>query len=97
MTISLIIGIVMTLLIWLCSDLLAGTVPLLMFNLTGILRIPGGIVTLVIVSTISPQRSWQAIHEVSPYSYFTYAGNFLFYFFLSYFIQILVGKFKKEL
>jgi len=95
MIISLIIGFVITFLIWLCRDLLAGTVPLLIFNLTGILRIPGGVVTLVIIAIISPPRSWQAIHEVSPYSYFTYAGNFLFYFFLSYLIQFLIVRFKK--
>ena len=97
MIISLFIGIIITFLIWLCRDLLGGTVPLLIFNLTGILRIPGEILVLVIIAIISPQRSWQAIHDVSPFSYFMYAGNFLFYFFLSFLIQFLVGKFKKKI
>ena len=95
MIISLVAGSVMTILIWLCRDLLTGTVPLLIFNLMGILRIPGGIVTLVIIALISPENSWQAIHEVPPYSYFAYAGNFLFYFFLSYLIQFMLVKLRK--
>ena len=95
MIISIIIGAVITLSIWLCRDLLAGTVPLFVFNLAGILGIPGTIGTLLIVGIFSSQKSWQAIHGVTPYSYFAYGGNFLFYFFVSCLIQILIHKFKK--
>lgn len=94
MVISLIVGVAITILIWVCHDLLGKTVPLLLFNLMGILRIPGIIITSIIVAIILPQKSWQAIHEVSPFSYFTYAGNFLFYFFLSYLIQFLIVRSK---
>ena len=96
MIISLCIGVLITFLIWLCRDLLTGTIPLLIFNLMGILSIPGGIITLVITGIISPQRGWQAIHEVSPYNYFTYAGNFFFYFLISYLIQLLIVRLKKK-
>ncbi len=95
MVISLIVGVAITFLIWICHDLLGGTVPLLIFNLMGILRIPGIVITFIITAIILPQKSWQAIHEVSPFSYFTYAGNFLFYFLLSYLIQFLIIRFKK--
>lgn len=94
MVISIIVGIVITFLIWICHDLLGGTVPLPMFNLMGILRTPGILITFIIAAIFSPHKGWQAIHEVSPFNYLTYFGNFLFYFFLSYLIQFLIVKFK---
>jgi len=96
MRISLVIGSVIIFLIWVCHDLFPETVPLLIFNLMGILRIPGSVITFIIAAIVLPQGGWQAIHEVSPFSYFTYVGNFLFYFFLSYFIQFLIIRFKNE-
>ncbi len=92
MVISFFVGIMMTFMIWVCHDLLVEKVPLLILNLMGVFRIPGGVITFIITAIILPQKSWQAIHEVSPFNYFTYAGNFIFYFFLTYFVQFLIVK-----
>ncbi len=48
MVISLIVGIVVTSMIWICHELLGGTVPLPIFNLMGILRTPGILITFII-------------------------------------------------
>jgi hypothetical protein len=95
MIVAFIVGISITFLIWICHDLLGAIVPLPIFNLMGILRIPGIVLTLIITAIVLPQKGWQAIHEVPPFSYFTYAGNFLFYFLLSFIIQFLIVRYKK--
>lgn len=95
MIISFIVGVSIIFLIWICHDLIGAKVPLLIFNLLGILRIPGIVITFIITTIFIPQKGWQAMHEVPPFNYLTYAGNFLFYFLLSYLIQLLIIRSKK--
>lgn len=96
MLISLTVGITITFLIWLCHDFLIEKIPLFLFNLAGILSLPGNIIILIIVAIVSPEKGWQALHGTSPYSYLSYGANFLFYFFLSYLVQFLIFKYLKS-
>lgn len=84
-----------TLFIWICREFLIGYLPLLLVNLTGILKLPGDIFMLLVISIFSPQNAWQALHEASPYRYASYAINFAFYFLLAYAIQAMAVKMKK--
>jgi hypothetical protein len=96
-TIALCAALAVMLFIMICREFLVGYVPLLMFNLSSDLQLPGSIIMLLVVLIFSPQNAWQAVHEVSSYRYASYAINFAFYFPLTYAIQAMVAKMKKEL
>ncbi len=91
--ISFISAVTMNLLIWICRDLLGDKVPLFLLNIMSFLKIPGNIITLIIIAIVSPQKGWQIIHETSPFAYIIYPINSVFYFILIY--LLLRYKFKK--
>lgn len=95
--ISLCLGLCMTLGIWIFRNYFLSETPLFLFNLAGLLQLPGAIIVLVVVAIVSSKNGWAAIHGVPPYNFFIYFANFLFYSFLSYVIQslFLKSKFKK--
>ena len=88
-------GIAIAFFILICREFLIGYLPLLLVNLTGILKLPGDIFMLLVISIFSPQNAWQALHEASPYRYASYAINFALYFLLAYAIQAMAVKMKK--
>ena len=89
-------ALVVTVFILVCREFLIGYLPLLIVNLSGILKLPGDIFMLLVISIFSPQNAWQALHEVSPHRYASYAFNFAFYFLLTYAIQAMAAKIKKS-
>ena len=94
--VSFLYGLVITTLIWICRVLISVRLPLFLFNLMGILAIPGNVITTVIVGITFPEKGWQAIHGTSPYDYIAYTMNFLFYSCLIYLLQSLLFRFSKR-
>jgi len=93
--ISLCLGLSITLGIWIFRNYSPSKIPLLLFNLAGLLQLPGAIIVLTVVTIVSPQSGGSAIHGVPPYDSFSYFANFLFYTFLFYIAQSLFLKSKK--
>ena len=90
--ISFISAFTINFLIWICRDLLGDKVPLFLLNIMSLLKIPGNIITLIIIAIVSPQKDWQIIHETSPFAYIIYPINFIFYFILIYLLLLYKSK-----
>jgi len=94
--VSTLCGLLITALIWLSHVLVSARIPLSLFNVMGILGIPGNVITTVIVGIASPEKGWQAIHGVEPYKYISYGTNFIFYSLVIALIQVLFFKWRKK-
>jgi|GEM_PF-3001165 len=84
-------GFLVILFIWIIRNYLGEKAPLFLFNIAGLLKMPGNLIVLLITTLITPEDGWRAMHGVSPYEYYIYAANFLFYSLLIY----LVKKYSK--
>ena len=93
--ISIVASVSMNVLIWLFRDVLGDKVPLFLLNIMSLLKIPGNILTLIIIAIVSPQKGWQVIHETSPFAYIIYPINSIFYCILIYSLIVLLSKYNK--
>jgi len=82
---------VITFLLWNFDENFANRAPLLIFNLVGILQLPGALMLDIIVAFISPDNGWQAIHSSGQYRQLGIFINFIVYFGLFYAVLKLLS------
>ncbi len=88
------IGITIAIFNWIFSTYFLAQSPNWIFNLAGLLNIPGAIIVIILTSIFTPKYGWQAMHLSEPFAYFGYLADFLFYSGLSYIILRQLRKYK---
>ena len=76
-----------------CANNIFNHIPLFLFDISSVLSMPGGLVTLIVVSIVKSDWGLAAMHGGAPYKYISLAFNCVFYSILFYFaLKYLSGE-----
>jgi hypothetical protein len=85
-----------SILLYLARNPFSNSVPLIIFNIAGWLKLPGDLLVYILFGLISPQKAWQILHGVYPYFLINYLFVFIFYFLLfNIFLKLLKSPQKE--
>lgn len=71
---------IVTICIILVRNIFNATMPLILFNLAGLFKIPGNIATQLLFFNILPDSGWQALHATKWYDAIGYLLDLIIYF-----------------
>lgn len=89
---ALTISLSITLLLWGIDRYFADNAPLIVFNLIGVLELPGALALDMIVAIFYPSGGWQAVHSSGQYRHLGFIMNFVIYFLISYFLIKIMNR-----
>ena len=93
--ISFVFASLLTILMY-ATDTSGGKAPDLLFNLIGLLEMPGSLIMMIITFIFSPNNAWQAMHVSGPFQYLSYAANFGFYFTMPLIVFRYIERFRTK-
>lgn len=87
------LGCTFSLVVFCCTNNFFIHVPLSLFDIANVLSMPGGLVTLIVVSIVKSDWGLAAMHGGSPYKYISLVFNCVFYSILFYIaLRYLFGE-----